>query len=299
MAAVEEWIRGHVTPTEPLDVVHERPWSEVARVPVADGAVWFKACAPVQEFEPRLTHELAQRWPDRVVRVIAHDEERAWLLLGDGGTPLAAFGDVFDAWLAVLPLYAELQRNEAPRADEHLAGGVPDQRLERLPELFEAALDRGLPLEPDQLVHLRSFLPRLAELSAELDARGIPATVQHDDLHDANVYARDGRFAILDWGDTSISHPFITLLVTVRLFENTRSFEPGGPWVARLRDAYLEPWGSGHEDTFALAQRVGHFAHTLTWLRVLDSIPEDERGPYEEPIPRVLQRLLAAAGYKE
>jgi hypothetical protein len=53
-SAVEPWIREHVTPTGDLDVVHERPWATVARIPVADGSVWFKACAPVQSFEPRL-----------------------------------------------------------------------------------------------------------------------------------------------------------------------------------------------------------------------------------------------------
>ena len=48
---VEAWIREHVAPTGPLEIVHERPWSTVVRVPVATGAVWFKACAPVQAFE--------------------------------------------------------------------------------------------------------------------------------------------------------------------------------------------------------------------------------------------------------
>ena len=99
------------------------------RVPLADGVAWFKACGPVQAFEPRLTGELFTRWPDRVAEVLAHDEERAWLLLGDAGTPIAACGNPPEAWLAVLPLYAELQRGEAAHMDEHLAHGVPDLRI--------------------------------------------------------------------------------------------------------------------------------------------------------------------------
>ncbi len=55
------------------------------RVPVAGGVTWFKACAEVQAFEPRLTAELYARWPDRVTKVLAVDESRRWLLLGDAG----------------------------------------------------------------------------------------------------------------------------------------------------------------------------------------------------------------------
>jgi hypothetical protein len=294
MAAVEEWIRGHVTPTGALELVHELPWSTVLRVPVADGAVWFKACAAVQAFEPRLTVELARRWPDRVVRVLAHDEERAWLLVADAGTPLQAFGDVLDAWSAVLPLYAELQRGETARVDDHLAAGVPDQRTETLPAAYELALARELPLEPGEVERLRAFAPRYEELCVELASRGISDSVQHDDLHDANVYARDGSLAILDWGDSSISHPFTTLTVTFRLLEYMRGLEPGDPWFARLRDAYLEPWGRPAElvETFDLAERVARFSHTLSWFRNLDAIPPAERAEFMTYFPKVMRRFL-------
>src|SRR2546425_414129 len=136
-AAVEGWIRAHVEPVGAIETAHERPWATVLRVPLADGVAWFKACGPVQAFEPRLTGELFTRWPDRVAEVLAHDEERAWLLLGDAGTPIAACGNPPEAWLAVLPLYAELQRGEAAHMDEHLAHGVPDLRIATMTRRYE------------------------------------------------------------------------------------------------------------------------------------------------------------------
>src|SRR6202158_2133287 len=84
-AVAEEWIRQHVEPTGAIETTHERPWATVMRVPVAGGVIWFKACAPVEAFEPRLTAELYARWPDRVTEVLAIDETRHWLLLGDAG----------------------------------------------------------------------------------------------------------------------------------------------------------------------------------------------------------------------
>jgi len=92
-AAVEDWIRAHVEPVGAIETAHERPWATALRVPLADGVAWFKACAPVQAFEPRLTAGLSARWPDRVAEVLGHDEERAWLLLADAGTPIGAFGN--------------------------------------------------------------------------------------------------------------------------------------------------------------------------------------------------------------
>lgn len=172
--AVEEWIRACVEPVGTIETVHERPWATVLRVPLATGVVWFKACAPVQAFEPRLTAELYARWPDRVAEVLAYDEERAWLLLADAGKPVGAFGDPPEAWLAALPLYGELQRGEAAYAQEHLARGVPDLRLATLPARYDELLQLDLPLEREEARRLLDFAPRLVELCDELAAYDVP-----------------------------------------------------------------------------------------------------------------------------
>jgi len=138
---MEAWIRSRVAAAGAIEVAHQRPWATVLRVPVAGGAVWFKACGAVQRFEPRLTATLFARWPDRVVEVLDHDWERGWLLIGDAGMPVGAVGNPPEAWLAALPAYAELQRGEAAHALDHLAGGVPDLRVERLPERWTICFD--------------------------------------------------------------------------------------------------------------------------------------------------------------
>jgi hypothetical protein len=292
-AAAEEWIRAHVEPAGAIETTRERPWATVLRVPLADGVAWFKACAPVQAFEPRLTAELFGRWPDRVPKVLGHDEERAWLLLADAGTPIREAGNPPEAWLAALPLYAELQRGETAHTHDHLAHGVPDLRVSTLPGRYEELVQRGLPLERDEVGELRSFAPRFSELCAELAAHGVPETVQHDDLHMGNLYAQGERVRALDWGDSSISHPFASLVVTFRFLEETNRLLPSDPWFARLRDAYLEPWGNGLADTFALAVRVGAFAHTIAWARQRNAMPEDARAKFDKWFSVVLRRAVA------
>jgi hypothetical protein len=289
----EDWIRAHVEPVGPIRTEHEQPWATVLRVPIAGGAAWFKACGPVQAFEPRLTAQLYARHPDRVAQVLAHEEERAWLLLGDAGTAIGAFGNPPETWLVVLPLYAELQRAETAHALDHLAHGVPDLRVATLPARFDDLLRRELPLDREEIDRLRGSASRFAELCDELMACDVSETVQHDDLHMSNVYVRGEQLRVLDWGDSSISHPFASLVETFRFLEEVTKLRPGDPWFGRLRDAYLEPWGRGLEDVFALAMRVGAFAHVIAWMRQRDHLPAKDRAEFDEGFQIVLRRAVA------
>jgi hypothetical protein len=292
-SAAEDWIRARVEPFGVIEQTHERPWANVLRVPLSDGVAWFKACAPVQAFEARLTAELHARWPDRVTEVLDHDDERGWLLLADAGTPIREFGNPPEAWLAALPLYAELQRGEAAHTHDHLAHGVPDLRVSTLPARCEDLLQHELPLERDEIRRLGEFAPRFAELCDELAAFELPETVQHDDLHMANLYLQGERLRLLDWGDASISHPFASLVVTFRFLGEITKLPQGDPWFTRLRTAYLEPWGRGLVAAFALAIRVGTFAHTIAWTRQRDHLPEEARAEFDREFLIVLRRAVA------
>ena len=263
------------------------------RVPLGGGAAWFKACGAVQAFEPRLTFVLSRRRPGLLAEVLAHDEERGWLLLADAGAPLQSIGNPPELWEAVLPRYAELQRGEAAHAGDHLAHGVPDLRVSRLPELYADLLRHDLPLREDEVAELAAVAPRLEELCAELATCGVPETIQHDDLHMANVYAADEQLRLLDWGDASISHPFASLVVTFRFLEQENGIAAGHPWLRRLRDAYLEPWGAGHEEAFDLALRVGTFARALATMRQRDHLRTEDLAWFDDDFRVVLRRALA------
>jgi hypothetical protein len=232
----------------PLELVSDEEWSTVWRTP--DG-LWRKQCKASWRFEARLTAALASRWPDRVAEVVDHGDD--WLLTRDAGTQIA---EDDPHWLDVMRLYAELQQGEAAHVDEHVAAGVPDLRLARLPERYAQLLE-----EVDE-ERLRRFEPRFSELCAELAARGVPETIQHDDLHQFNVYVRDGRPRILDWGDSSVGHPYFSLVATLRHVEDRG-----------ITRAFLDAWG-GDEETLALALRVGRIAHAFK-LRPL-GVPDDD-----------------------
>ena len=199
--AAEKWIRKHVEPIGAIETTHVRPWATVMRVPVGGGVTWFKACAPVQAFEPRLTVELYGRWPDRVTEVLAVDEARGWLLLGDAGVAIGERGNPPEAWLEALPLYAELQKGETAYALDHIGHGVPDLRMAALPAGYERLLASELPLASEDVKRLRDYSPHFIELCAALAELGIQESIQHDDLHMGNVYSEGDKLRIVDWGD--------------------------------------------------------------------------------------------------
>jgi Ser/Thr protein kinase RdoA (MazF antagonist) len=238
----------------------------VLRVPTEHGDVWFKANADALRHEAALVTVLAGRRPDCVPPLLGADLERGWMLMVDAGTQLrhlqASERDL-GRWLEILPLYAGLQLALAGDVDELLALGVPDLRLATLAERYEQVLD-----EVAVERRFRDAVPRVAELCEELAAYGIPETVQHDDLHDGQVFVRDGRYLLLDWGDACVSHPFFTLSVTLEGMlawglddvENAVDTTP-------FRDAYLAPWSERYDGDLVaacgIALRLGWVCRTV------------------------------------
>jgi len=289
VGSAEEWVNAQIKPIGPAVVIRDRVWSKISRIPTADGPVWFKACARSHAFEPELVAALARGWPDLVPRVVANDSGRGWLLLADAGSSFEQFGNPPEFWLRLLPRYAELQREASvPMA-------VPDRSLQRWPELYDDLARSELPLDQTELEQLRRFASRFNDLCGQLADYGVPAAVQHDDLHHKNAFVDGDCLRIVDWGDSSRSHPFVSLVVTFRFLEERNGLPSGHPWFAKLRDAYLEPWGDGLVAAFDLAQSLGRFAHAFGWVSLRRQLPAEARAAFDVPFRVVLRRALTRA----
>ncbi|MFI9641143.1 phosphotransferase [Micromonospora sp. NPDC051925] len=305
-----DWVTDHLDRhgrrvTGPVEA-RVRPWSLVWQVPTDAGPYWFKANNPGTAYEAVLLAGLARRAPDRVLDPVAVDTGRGWSLLPDGGPSLRDSSEPDPArWADVLAAYAELQRAVAPAVDELVALGVPDHRPAAMPGLLAGLLDdrAALLLDAegglDAATHdrLRAHLPRFAEDCRRLADSGVPASVQHDDLHDGNVFAAADGYRFFDWGDASVAHPFGTLLVTLRSVAHTFSLAEGDPVLRRLRDAYLEPWTDRHDratlrETAGLAVRVATVSRALSWRRALDTT-DPSRTEYADAVPGWLGELFA------
>jgi hypothetical protein len=281
LARVHEWIsdclddRG-ITRGGAIEQPHVQPWSTVLRIPTQAGIMWFKANADPLRHEAALVERLAERRPDLVPPLLAADTTAGWLLMADAGEPLrtvVARERSLDRWREVLPRYAALQRDLAAEVDDLLALGVPDLRLATLPKAYDRLLD-----EIGAERRFRAAAPLVADLCDELARFGIPESLQHDDLHDAQIFVRGGRGRVLDWGDACVSHPFFTLSVTLEGVlawglddvENSVDTSP-------FRDAYLAPYAERRSADLVAATRP---ALRLGWVcRAINGHVAGDDGP--------------------
>ena len=288
-------------PAGRADQVHVRPWSTAIRIPTDDGsAVWLKSVGVGSAQEPVLASALGGWVPDRVLVPLAAHPERRLLLLPDGGPTLRSLGGsrLAGAWEALLGSYARLQIACAGHAKEMVGLGVPDNRPARLPVLVadlladDDALLSGQPdgLDPAARERLRGALGDYAALCDVLTAGPVPASLQHDDLHDANVFVVGNGHRFFDWGDASVSHPFLSLLVPLRMAGSALDLPQGSPVLLRLRDAYLQPWRAYAEagvlrELCDVALQVTPLQRALTWHRILRGIHAGERAEWQASVP--------------
>ena len=191
---------------------------------------------------------------------LATDPGRGWILMADAGEQLRKLLPVerdLDRWKDALRLCAEVQLDLTDAVDTMLALGVPDLRLATLPDRYEQFV-----AEIDAEPRFRRAGGQVAELSEALAGYGIRETIQHDDLHDGQVFVKDGRHLLMDWGDACISHPFFTLSVTLEgVIAWGLDDVEGSVDTAPFRDAYLAPFADRYDadlvDASEIAVRLG------------------------------------------
>jgi Ser/Thr protein kinase RdoA (MazF antagonist) len=222
--------------------------------------------------------------------------------MGDGGLRLREIVErerSLSRWLELLPRYARLQIDLAGHADEFVALGAPDRRLAVLASQYEQLLDdrvEGLP--EDELRRLRALTAQVREMCDRLASYGLPETIQHDDLHDGQVFVRDGRYLFFDWGDACVSHAFFTMAVTLEGqlawgLDDVEGSEDIGPY----RDAYLEPFGAYAtrpelEAAHTIALRLGWLCRALNVHRLALGLEGPVREKQLEGV-RIRLRLFA------
>jgi hypothetical protein len=292
----------------PIDHFHIRPWSTVARVPTDAGDLYFKATSPVLNFEPPLTNYLAQRWPERFPDLIAIDEQHGWMLMRSSGIALRSYiraEKSLSRWQAIMPLYAQLQKDTIPLIGDILALGVLDRRLDGLPAQFELLvadeesllLDQPESLTAEEYHRLAGAGPVFRELCAGLVSFAIPETLHHDDFHDGNLFLKGERVIFTDWGECAVAHPFFSLVVMLRGAGNSLGLPPGAPELAEMRNWYLEQWSDSSSldqlpHALRLAETIGLVNRALTWHRVISSLPPARRPEFALAVPSYLQEFI-------
>lgn len=309
----ESWIQAHlrdagIETSGPINQFHVRPWSTVLEIPTEREPFYFKALPEALRHEVAVMEYLMSRFPDRVPQVFAADPARGWMLLQEGGEILRrrlGGRPSVQEWYQVLEAYAEIQTGSVPYAEELRTLGVPDRRPRNLPSLLTDLLGNPGALhldEPDglsetALAELREERPKFEFLCEQLADGPVPHTIEHGDLHDANVFWSQRGPVIFDWADCSIAHPFFSLRPVSVSLVNTLGWDEDDLRLQDLRGRYLGHWTdwaplSVLRKTFRAAAVVAPLVAALRWERALRTLPEGQ-DIYVDPIPRLLVELLS------
>jgi hypothetical protein len=292
--------------TSPAQLAQDRPWSRVAVYDVRHGIDLARAWSLTRDAGPtwRSAIAVSDHWP--LWEHLLQRYAAAQLAIATDRTTLQATG-IPERSPVTLPgqaaeLVAELTLLGADGVDGvHGVHGVHGEDEDE-----QGDDSGGLSVADSHALTAR--LPAYGQCCRELDAAGIPWTIQHDDLHSNNICRAEpagdrvtGPSAgsrIIDWGDASIGHPFGTMLSTLRSIAHHGGCEVDDPRVDRVRDAYLEPFTTyaTHSELIALvdvARRVSALTRALSWRAALIESPASVHRDYEFPVRGWLRELMA------
>lgn len=296
--------------TGEIEQPHVYAWSTVLHVPTDQGKLFFKASASETIYEAALTQSLARWFPDCMPEFVAVEARRGWMLMRDGGEQLrASIRPVKDIspWKPVIARFAEVQIGLADHLTELLSLRLPDHRLAVLPSLFTGLLadedslmiDREKGLTPLQWQELRDKATRFEQICTQLAAFGIPESLNHGDFHDGNVLVKEGRITFFDWGDASLTHPFVSLRTFFVSLEIALDLEDYSftPEMAELLEIYLEPYRTFAPQqelmkAYRLSKPVASIVKALAWRTTISRLEGVLRDEYAWIVPELMREFL-------
>jgi hypothetical protein len=307
------WIEGrldklNIELTGPAQQIHLTQWSTVLQIPISSGSVFFKATLPALAYEAAVTDFLGRQQPHRTIPPLATDPDRGWMILPAAGAPLRpqlnSLADLH-LWEEALPVYARLQLDLVDHVSTLPSLGVPDRRPETLLQELEQIVanpeavrhDKSFGLETGYLEKLPQLASRLGVLARSLAFYGLPATLDHGDLHDNHVLPTESGFRFYDWGECAVAHPFFSLRTAFVSVENRLNLTENDPAFDPLLQAYLRTWtdyGSLTElnRAYLLSEPLASLSTLVRWWRVLTGIAPEGQSEYAYVVPSLLEEII-------
>lgn len=213
-------------------------------IPTTVGDLYFKATLPVLRFEATLSKFISILHKDNSVAIVDIYENEGWLLMHDiGGKSLRELKDK-PLYQRAIDVYANLQVRESEYVEKLVAMGVPDRRL----HIVKAEIEEHLfgmcatGLNEEETAAVMALKPELLRMCDDMEGV-VPYSIDHGDLHSANIRYVDDCVVFFDWGDATVTHPFFS----TRVFWNSLDelIESEDEWldmVNQFKPYYLAPW---------------------------------------------------------
>jgi len=264
--------------------VQNTPWSYVVRFATTDGYIYLKHTPELLALEAPITRILHDQFHASVPEVIAHSAALNCFLMNDAGRSLreilkkkfntALLCNAIDQFIAI-------QLAVADEINIFLDIGVPDWRLDKLPDLYKQLLLQKDILIADGLSEidiseLEVLLPKLTDLCKKLANYAIKETIVQCDFHDNNILINEISqvITLIDLGEIVISHPFFSLVGCLRQATFHHALIVGDEAYLRLRDTGLKHYRAFESkqhvlEAFTIAHKVWFIYEALAQYRLM------------------------------
>lgn len=294
---VEAWIdmaceTYELSRISPIKLTNPSIRSVHARIQTDSGQLFFKALAPGQLFEARLTSASAGLTPEQFVMPLAIDPANGWMLSPDYGSTMDSLPITPELWARALSSLGKAQVGLIPYEETLFDTGLQIMEPQWLPEEFNNALmlhaslpaDHPLGIPANDADHAFSALGDIERACQVLSAGPVPLSLEHGsfDLSRAFIPTEEEAHArLLNLGDSHWAHPFASLARPIERMRIDFRAEADDPRIMQAIGAYLEEFAEfGTPDELygliAPALRIAPLHTHATWLRILaDAEPSD------------------------
>jgi hypothetical protein len=265
--------------------VQDTPWSYVIRFATTDGYIYLKHTPKPIALEPVITQILHDQFHASVPEVVAHNEKLNCFLMKDAGISLRQIlKKQFDVGLLCKGIrqFTSLQLDVADHVDVLIDIGVPDWRLDKLPDLYmQLLLQKDIliadGLSEEEISELEILFPKISHLCKKLSSYSIKQTIVQPDFHDNNLLIDDaGNITIIDLGEIVISHPFFSLINCLHQAKKHHALKDKDDAYQHLMDACFENYMRYNTknrllDAFAIAKILLFVYGALANVRLMDA----------------------------
>ncbi|MCS5709159.1 aminoglycoside phosphotransferase family protein [Candidatus Berkiella cookevillensis] len=264
-------------------------WSKVYRILTSEGYIYIKQMTAPFAIEAKLIHYLVGRGLHALPKLIAYNEALLCFMMQDSGTTLRTIlMQHYDIDIAIqgLVTYANIQQETSQSLEALFALGIPDWRLQYLPQHYHTLLSHDAWLLNDglsmtELDNLKKLHSQFSELCEQLAYYKIPETIEHCDFQDNNLLLQQARVTISDWADAVVAHPFFSLHSFLQSARRNHGFAENSEIDSALKNAYLQMW-TGFEsnqrllEVYDLSKVIHPIKFAISFYRITLCAQTDE-----------------------
>ncbi|MBX3710194.1 MAG: aminoglycoside phosphotransferase family protein [Gammaproteobacteria bacterium] len=241
---------GYLLKSNLPEIIQNTPWSYVVRFATSDGYIYLKHTPELLALEATIIQVLHNQFHAHVPKIIEHNVELDCFLMKDAGKSLRVIlKQKFDESLLckAIDQFTSLQIAVSDHVDAFLNIGVPDWRLNKLPDLYKQLLSQKDMLIEDglsaiEISKLEALFPTIFNLCKKLSAYSVKPSIVQPDFNDNNSCIDETlqEITLIDLGEIAISHPFFSLINFLHVIKKYHALTDENETYLLIKDACLK-----------------------------------------------------------